>query len=273
MAGLLHPSTLQKLPQSLYLFLDIHDTVIQGLIHFTRQPEIGHSPFDTFDLWLYILNLGFPRERGYYTKFYHESPPKPGNEKTLFDEGAGSASSDDGEEEEDGDGSGGIMIEVWKVEGYYARAQNGGSVWVTTKNEVILLLFCHASSWDTIEMPISRLKKELRENVIPVSLSLPLRLTVFVLTLSLRRSPILSPLYYPSVSPLSLTPPSYPPFTHQLTPPPRSTHPSKSASSRNAKPSSPPHQHTKASTPPSPAAAASACSSGRSTSRHGCSVM
>lgn len=193
----------QKLPQSPYLFLDIHDTVIQGLIHFTRQPEIGHSPFDTFDLWLYILNLGFSREQGYYTKFYHESPPKSGNEKTLFDEGVGSASSDDSEEEEDGDGSGGIMIEVWKVEGYYVRAQNGGSAWVTTKNEVILLLFCHASSWDTIEMPISRLKKELRENVIPVSLSMPLPPNAFVLTLSLRCSPILSPHFLTHQSTLS----------------------------------------------------------------------
>lgn len=173
MSGPTRPSTtLPKPQQSPYIFLDIHDAVIQGLIHFTRQPEIGHSPFDTFDLWLYILNLGFPREQGFYTKFYHESPPKPEKEKTFLDERVGSASSDEDEDEDEDDGSGGIMIEVWKVEGYYAPGKNGGNVWVTTKNEVLLLFFCHESSWDMIEMPMSRLKKELRENVIPVSLSL-----------------------------------------------------------------------------------------------------
>ncbi|TID20875.1 hypothetical protein E2P81_ATG05505 [Venturia nashicola] len=175
MSGIPHPSALPKLQQSPYLFLDIHDTVIQGLIHFTRQPEIGHSSFDTFDLWLYILTLGFPREQGFYTKFYHESPPQPGKEKTLFDGDGGSASSVDSEDEEDEDGSGGIMIEVWKVEGYYAPARNG-NVWVSTKNEIVLLLFCHSSSWDTIEMPISRLKKELRENVIQIQTPLQTRL-------------------------------------------------------------------------------------------------
>lgn len=211
MSGLPHPSTLQKPPQSPYLFLDIHDTVIQGLIHFTRRPEIGHSPFDTFDLWLHILTLGFPREQGYYTKFYHESPPKPDKEKTLFDEGI---ASDDGEEkseeDEDEDGSGGIMIEVWKVEGYYARVHNGGNVWVTTKNEVVLLLFCHASSWDTIDMPISRLKKELRENVIQVCLML--------------RAHTLTPLLLPICPPHSLTPhPLYSssPFHLQTNPTPQ----------------------------------------------------
>ncbi|KAE9969115.1 hypothetical protein BLS_005499 [Venturia inaequalis] len=175
MSGPTRPSTtLPKPQQSPYIFLDIHDAVIQGLIHFTRQPEIGHSPFDTFDLWLYILNLGFPREQGFYTKFYHESPPQPEKEKAVFDERAGSASSDEDEDEDDG--SGGIMIEVWKVEGYYTPARNGGNVWVTTKNEVLLLFFCHESSWDMIEMPMSRLKKELRENVIPIQTPLQTRL-------------------------------------------------------------------------------------------------
>lgn len=254
MSGPPHLSTLLKPPQSPYLFLDIHDAVIQGLIHFTRQPEIGHSPFDTFDLWLYILTLEFPREQGYYTKFYHESPPKPEKEeKTLSDEGVGYASSDGGEDEDvedEEDASGGIMLEVWKVEGYYAPARDGENAWVTTKNEVLLLLFCHSSSWDMVEMPISRLRKELRENVIPVS---------FILTHHSWLSSFAS----------QLTPPS-----HKTTNTPhRSKPPSKPASSQNANPSSPPRPRKRESTPPSPLAATSDSSNGNSTNRNGSSAM
>lgn len=210
MAGLHHPSPmLQKPAPPPYLFLDIHDIIIQGLVHFTRQPEIGHSPFDTFDLWLYILNLGFPREQGYYTKFYHESPPKPDKEKTLFDEGIGESESDGNDEKEDEDGSGGIMIEVWRVEGYYApTAQANGNVWITTKNEVVFLLFCHESAYDLVEFPNSRLRKEERENVIEVH-------EPFFPPLS-RLQPFLPLTHSPSSD--NNTPPNPPPLKNQTPP-------------------------------------------------------
>jgi hypothetical protein len=131
MPGTIVPSSSQT--HSPYGFLELDDEVLQGLIHFCREPEVGHSALDTAELWLHILDLGFPREERYYTKASQE----PFSDKI--------------------DGSGGIIIEVWKIEGYLKPVTN---LWVTTKNEPVFVLLCQSVSYAMTEFPATRLKHD-----------------------------------------------------------------------------------------------------------------
>jgi len=171
----------QKQVASPYLYLDIHDEVIQGLIHFTRQPEVGHSVEDTFELWNHILHLAFPREQGYGIRAYHESPPKttkssPKDVKPIIEEKMLMDFSDDTDTDtDDDDNSGGIIIEIWSLDGYYDPQTNQ---WIGTTNSLIFILLCHASTHDILEFPAVRnygSKTEKKPSTL-ISISTPLQL-------------------------------------------------------------------------------------------------
>jgi hypothetical protein len=118
------------------------------------------------------LEPRFSGQAGLLHELYQESLPKEPEltQKMPLDEGTG-ASDDDDEDDDDG-GGGGEMIQVWKTKEYYVPNAQGGSMWVSTSQQLVFLLLCHESSHDTLEFPNARLKKVERETTIEATTGL-----------------------------------------------------------------------------------------------------